>query len=286
MARFQFDNTRLNYTIQEKGKEYNLRLLQRAQTIFTTLLNLLPSSYVSAVQGPNYTIALKAVAVELGRIELALEDVRSDYNFALTTQAQTRSDFLYSIIGYLVLVNGQIPPLQWDDVTFRQFLISLIRIYFQGSIPASMADVVNLFYTGNVTVTEDFLLVRQGAAGYDISDEFTFQIDITAPAGGGFPKRLRKRFGDPPRPRPRPSRAHTLHDPVHFHGHLHPERRFQDRPGLRAKLTGGLLLRGLPLLLGRHPQPRPPGQEDEPERHRGGPQQGLLTERPFMRRAG
>ena len=188
MARFQFDNTRLNYTIQEKGKEYNLRLLQRAQTIFTTLLNLLPSSYVSAVQGPNYTIALKAVAVELGRIELALEDVRSDYNFALTTQAQTRSDFLYSIIGYLVLVNGQIPPLQWDDVTFRQFLISLIRIYFQGSIPASMADVVNLFYTGNVTVTEDFLLVRQGAAGYDISDEFTFQIDITAPAGGGFPR--------------------------------------------------------------------------------------------------
>lgn len=187
MARFQFDNTRLNYTIQQKGKEYNLRLLQRAQTIFTTLLNLLPSSYVSAVEGPNYTVALKAVAVELARIELALEDVRSDYNFALTTQAQTRSDFLYSIIGYLVLVNGQIPPLQWDDATFRQFLINLIRIYFQGSIPQSMVDVVNLFFTGNITVTEDFLLVRQGAAGYDISDEFTFQIDITAPAGGGFP---------------------------------------------------------------------------------------------------
>lgn len=187
MARFQFDPARLNYTIQEQGKEYNLRLLQRAQAIFTTLLNLLPSSYVSAVQGPNYTIALKAVAVEIARMELALEDIRSDFNFALTTQAQTRSDFLYSIIGYLALVNGQIPPLQWDDATFRQFLINLIRIYFQGSIPESMKDVVDLFYSGNVTVTEDFLLVRQGAAGYDISDEFTFQIDITAPPGGGFP---------------------------------------------------------------------------------------------------
>jgi hypothetical protein len=187
MARFVFDPTRENYTIQESGKEFNLRLLQRAQTIFTTLLNLLPSSYVSAVQGPNYTIALKAVAVELARIELALEDVRSDYNFALTNQAQTRSDFLYSIIGYLVLVNGQIPPLQWDDATFRQFLINLIRIYFQGSIPESMVDVVNLFYSGDITVTEDFLLVRAGAAGYDISDEFSFQIDITAPPGGGFP---------------------------------------------------------------------------------------------------
>ncbi len=195
MARFQFDPTRLNYDIQQSGKEYNLRLLQRAQSNFTTLLNLLPSSYVSAVQGPNYTIALKAVATELARVELALEDVRTDYCFTnpairnpnLPAQATTRSDFLYSIIGYLVLVNGKIPPLQWDDATFQQFLINLIRIYFQGSIPQSMVDVVNLFYTGNVKVTEDFLLVRQGAAGYDISDEFTFQVDITAPAGGGFP---------------------------------------------------------------------------------------------------
>ena len=195
MARFTFDPSRLNYVVQRSGKEYNLRLLQRSQAIFTTLLNLLPSSYVSAVQGPNYTVAMKAVAVEVARIELSLEDINFDYcfvnpqtqNAALPAQATTRSDFLYSIIGYLVLTNGQIPALQWDDETFKQFLISLIRIYFQARIPASMADVVNLFYTGQVTVTEDFLLVREGAAGYDISDEFSFQIDITAPAGGGFP---------------------------------------------------------------------------------------------------
>src|SRR5271166_7061315 len=100
MARFKFDNVRLNYTIQQSGKEFNLRLLQRSQTLFTTLLNLLPSSYISAIQGPNYTIALKAVAVELARIELALEDVNFDFNFAVPNQAQTRSDFLYSIVGY------------------------------------------------------------------------------------------------------------------------------------------------------------------------------------------
>src|SRR5271166_4193554 len=99
MARFQFDSSRLNYTTVQAGKEFNLRLLQRAQTIFTTLLNLLSSSYISSIQGPNYTIALKAVAVEIARIELALEDIRSDYNFALPTQAQTRSDFLYGTIG-------------------------------------------------------------------------------------------------------------------------------------------------------------------------------------------
>lgn len=181
-ARFVFDTNRLNHTLQQEGKEYNLRLLQRAQTVFTTLLNLLPSNYTSAVEGPNYTLELKAVAVEIARIELALEDVNFDYDFT-----KTRSDFLYSIIGYLMLVNGRLPPLTFSDQEFQNFLLNLLRIYFQGSIPKSMADVVNLFIQGNVTVTEDFLLVRKGASGLDISDEFVFQIDITAPPGGGFP---------------------------------------------------------------------------------------------------
>jgi hypothetical protein len=50
-----------------------------------------------------------------------------------------------------------------------------------------MADVVKLFMTGDIKVTEDFLLVRQGASGLDISDQFVFEIDVTAPPGGGFP---------------------------------------------------------------------------------------------------
>src|SRR5277367_5015828 len=168
MARFQFDPNRENYTIQQQGREYQLRLAQRAQSIFTALLNLLPSNYVSTIQGPNYTTELKAVAVELARIELALEDVSWDYNFgALQNEQSTRSDFLWSIIGYLVLVNNQIPPLEFSDQAFKSFLLSLIGIYFQGSIPKSMADVAELLIQGNVTVTESFLLVRQGASGLD-----------------------------------------------------------------------------------------------------------------------
>jgi hypothetical protein len=182
MARFTDDPNRLNYTLEQKGKEYNLRLLQRAQTIFTNLLNLMPSNYVSAVQGPNYTIELKAVAVELARIELALEDVNRDREFSTT-----RSDFLYSIVGYLMLVNGRLLPLEYSDEEFKSFLLNLLRIYFQGSVPESMADVVKLFFTGDIRVTEDFLLVRAGASGLDISDQFSFDVDVVIPLGGGFP---------------------------------------------------------------------------------------------------
>lgn len=182
MSRFVYDADRLNSTVEQSGKEYNLRLVQRSQTVFTTLLNLLPSNYVSAVQGPSYTNALKAVAVELARLELAIEDVSFDASFH-----RTRSDFLWSVVGYLVLVNENIPDLGFNDEQFREFFLNLIRIYFQGSIPASMQDVVRLFFTGDVMISEAFLFVRKGTGTADISDQFAFNVDYIAPPGGGFP---------------------------------------------------------------------------------------------------
>lgn len=180
MARFVTDPERINFTLHPTGKEYNLRLLNRGQAILGTLLGLLPSPYVSTVTGPNYTQLLKSVALELARLELALEDVDRDRDFQ-----KTRSDFLWSIVGYLVLVNSQVPDLGFSDVEFRNFFLNLIRIYLQGSVPKSMSDVVALFLSGNLQVTEAFLLVRQGASGLDISDQFAFNVDHYTPQQNG-----------------------------------------------------------------------------------------------------
>jgi hypothetical protein len=183
MARFTLDPNRLNYNVERKGKEYELRVLQRAQAIFSTMLGLLPSNYVSSVQGPNYTNELKAVSVELAKIELALEDVNTDLDYNTT-----RSEFLYSIIGYLCFLNNRLPSLEYDDGEFRTFLLNLIRIYFQGSVPDSIEDAVGLFLSSDFTVLENFLLVRNGAAGLDISDQFGFQIDVET--GNVFPQEI------------------------------------------------------------------------------------------------
>ena len=185
MARFQPDVNRLNRSVSQSGREYNLRLLQRAQAIFSSLLNLLPSNYISAVQGPSYTQELKAVAVELARIELALEDVDSD-----RSAPTTRSDFLYSIIGYLLFVNGKLPDVEFNDEDFRRFMLSLVSIYFQGSVPKSVRDLTGLLLSGDVRVTENFLTIRRAGSGLDISDQFGFGIDVVIPLGGGFPADL------------------------------------------------------------------------------------------------
>lgn len=180
MARFTIDPNRVNFSVYRRGKEWNLRVLQRGQAIFSNLLNLLPSNYISGIQGPNYTVELKAVAIELAKIELALEDINLDLNYN-----RTRSEFLYTIIGYLVFLNGRLPALEFDDEEFRTFLLNLIRIYFQGSIPQSIKDATDLFVSDDFNVLENFLLTRLGASGLDISDQFGFQIEILP--GGVFP---------------------------------------------------------------------------------------------------
>jgi len=173
MARFTVDPNRVNFSIQRKGKEYNLRVLQRSQAIFSTLLGLLPSNYRSTINGPNYTQELRAVAVELAKIELALEDINLDLDYQ-----KTRSEFLFSIIGYLIFLNNRLPGLDYDDQEFRTFFLNLIRIYFQGSTPKSMGDAVGLFLDTEFQILENFILVRNGSANLDISDQFGFQVGV------------------------------------------------------------------------------------------------------------
>jgi len=179
--RFVNDPNRLNHTIPQSGKEYNLRLIQRTQSIFKNLLDLLGSNYISTVEGPNYTVEVKAVSLELARLELALEDVKFDIDFHTT-----RTEFLYTLIGYMVFMNGQLPKTDFDDEQFRQFLLNVIGIYFQGSIPSALLEGVKLFFSNTTTLKENFLLARIPASGLDISDEFGFQVDVTDTTTG-FP---------------------------------------------------------------------------------------------------
>ena len=172
MPRFQLDPNRENLTVAQSGREFNLRLAQRAQAIFNTMMQLLPSNWISTVKGPNYTVELNAVATELARLELALEDINTDQAYATV-----RTDFLYQTLGYL-LFNGQLPVMSYTDTEFRKFFITLVGIYFQGAVPNAIEAASNLLFDSLATTYENFLLVRQGASGLNISDEFGFRIDI------------------------------------------------------------------------------------------------------------
>ena len=167
---------RVNANTFENGEEFQTRLLTESDTDFKILLNLLSSYWQSTVDGPNYARELKAIAIALARIRLMLSDVQNDTYFVAT-----RTEFLYQNLTSFVFPNLDktgIPNLGSTDVDFREFLQSIISIYFKGSIPQSMQRAVELITGGTVVVRENFLEARSPSSGFDISDEFGFTVDV------------------------------------------------------------------------------------------------------------
>lgn len=157
-----------------KGLDYNRRVKAVEGEMTTNLLRLLPSVYGADAAFPNYAIHLKSIAHELARIQVAMDQIADDGCFRLT-----RSEFLWQVVGYMVFVDGRFPQGRSDE-DFRTLLLELIRIYFQGSTPRSMEEIVNLLYTGSetVTVTELFKEARIPGSPFGVHDTFKWRVDV------------------------------------------------------------------------------------------------------------
>lgn len=165
---------RYNINTFDKGEEYFGRLSAEAERSFHILMSLLSSYWQATVDGPNYAHEIKAIAIELSRLRLALEDIQQDTNFSLT-----RTEFVYQIMTSMLFpATSGAPDIEQTDVDFRQFLFNLVKIYFGGSIPASVEAAVKLVVGDQVVVRENFIEARNPGSGYDISDQFGFSVDI------------------------------------------------------------------------------------------------------------
>jgi hypothetical protein len=170
--------TQFPYPLVSDGKEYNLRLKAETDQILSNLLAVLPSFYHAETPSSNYAVELRGVAVELARIKLSLDQINGDGYFATT-----RSEFLYQTIAYLVFL-GKFPKTSFNDIEFKDFLLAIIGIYFKGSIPTALEEGIGLLTTANVKIIENYLLT--GTGGYDISDQFTFDV-VFEIDGNAFP---------------------------------------------------------------------------------------------------
>jgi hypothetical protein len=171
---------RVNFDTFEDGEEYKRRLNDESEANFQTFLALLSSYFQSTIDGPNYARELKAMSVALAQLRLNLESIRSD-----TFYDQTRADFLYQTVTSILFPKGA-PDTGLGDLDFRDFLVQIIKIYFQGSIPLSMTQAVELFTGPGAIIREAFIEQQNPASGLDISDEFSFAFDVILPSPGSI----------------------------------------------------------------------------------------------------
>lgn len=167
---------RLNFNAFEAGEEYLVRLHDEADRNFKLLLGLLSSYWKSTVDGPSYARELKAMAIALAQVRLALEDLQTDGSYGTT-----RSEFLYQTVTS-ALFPGEAPDLQSTDEDFRQFLVKVVQLYFAGSVPETVKKAVELLTSGTVTVREPHVERRKSGVERDPADDFTFDVDVVLPS--------------------------------------------------------------------------------------------------------
>lgn len=165
---------RLNFNTFEDGEEYRNRLSEEANSNLRIFFTLLSSYWQSTIDGPNYAREIKAMSIELARLRLSLDDVRSD-----TYYTNTRTEFIYQVLTSVLFPKTTgAPDPQLSDLDFRDFLNSVLSIYFKGSIPDSMKRATELLVNGEVRIIEYYLEAMKPGSAYDISDEFGFGVDV------------------------------------------------------------------------------------------------------------
>jgi hypothetical protein len=168
------------------GQEALTKLQTKTNEIMAQFLAVLPSNYISQVNGPFYTLQFQALAYEIAKIQCAAQEVSkdSDYDF-------TRVEFLWQIIGALVFPNlpgkdGSIPVVE-GDVDYRTFLKRMVLLLLQGSTATTVQEGAGLLTTGTITVIERFLGARDPNSAWTIDDQFALEVNVENGGGTAFP---------------------------------------------------------------------------------------------------
>tara|TARA_B100000745_G_scaffold294575_3_gene237733 strand:- start:1031 stop:2905 length:1875 start_codon:yes stop_codon:yes gene_type:complete len=162
------------------GLEYRDRLLTQTAAYESELRSILPSTYQSSITGPNYTIALRAYAIEFAKIKLALDDAYGDLSFTSEGYSNLRADLMYQKVGSLLALNNSLPLGIFDSAEFHQFAQALIAAFYRGSTPAGLVESIETLVgeEGTVSLREFFQEEMDPASTVDLSDQFTFQVDL------------------------------------------------------------------------------------------------------------
>jgi hypothetical protein len=159
------------------GQQGVRKLRDIVDAILRTLQDVLPSNYVAEVPGPYYVLQYQAIAEQLAKIQLELEDVglESDVDFA-------RPEFLWQMIGTLVFPDTSkaprgIPEVD-GDLTYREFLRRMIILLLQGATQATQQEGCSLLTDAVVEVLSKVDFSHRAISAWGFGEQHEFEINL------------------------------------------------------------------------------------------------------------
>lgn len=164
------------------GQEFQRQRQALVNDIMRTFLAVLPSNYVSLVNGPWYTLQFQAIAEQLAAIQLAVQEVYKDSDFDFT-----RTEFLWDVLGILVFPGASAregAPTVDGDVEYRAFLHRMVLLLLRGATASVIEEGAELLTDSNMTLVEKFLhsVQRDPIGAWTIDNQFEMELNVE-----GFP---------------------------------------------------------------------------------------------------
>jgi len=165
---------------------------EQVDSIMSVFLQLLPSNYVSQVQGPFYTIQFQAAAEAIADFQITAQEAfaDSDYDYV-------RGEFLFQLLGSLVFPDATTDgfPTLKGDLTYREFLKRMVQLLLQGATKSTIEGGLELLSAATFTVIEKALAARsttkkvwnvttgrweiQPGSAWGLDDQFEFEINVS-----------------------------------------------------------------------------------------------------------
>lgn len=159
------------------GQQGVRTLRDLTDAILRTFQQVLPSNYVSEIPGPYYVLQYQAIAEQLARIQLELNDVglESDVDFA-------RPEFLWQMIGTLVFPDTSkaprgIPEVD-GDLTYREFLRRMILLLLQGATKDVVQQGLELLTEAVVQVLAKVDYSNSPISAWGFAEQHEFEVNI------------------------------------------------------------------------------------------------------------
>lgn len=173
--------------LRESGQDYNNQVRDQVELILRQFLQVLPSNYVSATTGPLYTVQFQAMAEEIAKFQLGLQESFKDSLFQYT-----RPEFLWQMIGVLVFPKiysdkMQIPIVE-GDIKYRDFLRSMVSLLLQGTKKEPILEGVNLLADVDISILEKATTANTEGSAWGYEDLYTFEVDVESKDGTAFPE--------------------------------------------------------------------------------------------------
>lgn len=167
----------------ESGQDFTDKVREQTSAIMAQFMSVLPSNYVSRVNGPFYTLQFQAAAEQLAAFQITAQEVMKD-----TSYDYTRTEFLWGVLGSLVFPGATKQsgvPTVTGDVSYRNFLKKMVLLLLRGATPDVVEEGAGLLTEAEVSLLERFIEAKQPGSAFTIDDQFF--IDLLVENDNAFP---------------------------------------------------------------------------------------------------